>query len=143
MSQEENNNSRINEVIAKAFQEALNREHEYVTLEHILRVMLDEEEIKDALSEFQVDVEALKEEIDQWLRDQEDIRVEGITKPRKTATLERCFNQPNTSKPVSIISLSGITTERNLLFFVTRPALDFGFASNCQCTLMASSCRST
>lgn len=96
MSQEENNNSRINEVIARAFQEALNREHEYVTLEHILRVMLDEEEIRDALTEFEVNVEVLKEEIDQWLRDQEDIRVEGITKPRKTATLERCFNRAYT-----------------------------------------------
>jgi ATP-dependent Clp protease ATP-binding subunit ClpA len=95
MSQEENN-GRINEVIAKAFQEALNREHEYVTLEHILRVMLDEEEIKDALTELQVDVVALRDEIDQWLREQEDIRVEGITKPRKTATLERCFNRAYT-----------------------------------------------
>lgn len=96
MSQEENGNSRINEVIAKAFQEALNREHEYVTLEHILRVMLDEEEIKDALTEFQVDIGALKEDIDLWLREQEDIKVEGITKPRKTATLERCFNRAYT-----------------------------------------------
>ena len=43
MSQEENN-GRINEVIARAFQDALSREHEYVTLEHILRVMLEEEE---------------------------------------------------------------------------------------------------
>ncbi len=95
MSQEENN-GRINEVIAKAFQEALNREHEYVTLEHILRVMLDEEEIKDVLTELQVDVTALRDEIDNWLREQEDIRVEGITKPRKTATLERCFNRAYT-----------------------------------------------
>lgn len=96
MSQEENGNSRINEVIAKAFQEALNREHEYVTLEHILRAMLDEEEIKDALTEFQVDIGALKEDIDLWLREQEDIKVEGIIKPRKTATLERCFNRAYT-----------------------------------------------
>ena len=95
MSQEENN-GRINEVIARAFQEALNREHEYVTLEHILRVMLEDEDIKDLLSDLQVDVLTLREEIDQWLRDQDDIRVEGITKPRKTATLERCFNRAYT-----------------------------------------------
>ena len=56
------------EVIARAFQEALNREHEYVTLEHILRVMLDEEEIKDVLTELELDVALLKDEIDQWLR---------------------------------------------------------------------------
>ncbi len=96
MSQENENNGKINEVIARAFQEALNREHEYVTLEHILRVMLDEEEIKDVLTELQVNVSDLRDEIDNWLREQEDIRVEGITKPRKTATLERCFNRAYT-----------------------------------------------
>ena len=87
MSQENENNGKINEVIARAFQEALNREHEYVTLEHILRVMLDEEEVKDVLTELDLDVVLLRDEIDVWLRDQEDIRVEGITKPRKTATV--------------------------------------------------------
>jgi len=96
MSQENENNGKINEVISRAFQEALNREHEYVTLEHILRVMLDEEEIRDVLAELQVNVHDLKDEIDNWLREQEDIRVEGITKPRKTATLERCFNRAYT-----------------------------------------------
>jgi ATP-dependent Clp protease ATP-binding subunit ClpA len=96
MSQENENNGKINEVIARAFQEALNREHEYVTLEHILRVMLDDEEIRDVLTELQVNVPDLRDEIDNWLREQEDIRVEGITKPRKTATLERCFNRAYT-----------------------------------------------
>jgi ATP-dependent Clp protease ATP-binding subunit ClpA len=96
MSQENENNGKINEVIARAFQEALNREHEYVTLEHILRVMLDEEEIRDVLTELQVNVPDLRDEIDNWLREQEDIRVEGVTKPRKTATLERCFNRAYT-----------------------------------------------
>ena len=119
MSQEENN-SRINEVIARAFQEALSREHEYVTLEHILRVMLDEDEVRDILSELQMDVPALKEEIDLWLRDQEDIRVDGITKPRKTATLERCFNRAYTQaiftgrghmEPIDL--LISITSEKN------------------------------
>jgi ATP-dependent Clp protease ATP-binding subunit ClpA len=119
MSQEENN-SRINEVIARAFQEALSREHEYVTLEHILRVMLDEDEVRDILSELQLDVPALKEEIDLWLREQEDIRVDGITKPRKTATLERCFNRAYTQaiftgrghmEPIDL--LISITSEKN------------------------------
>jgi ATP-dependent Clp protease ATP-binding subunit ClpA len=119
MSQEENN-GRINEVIARAFQEALSREHEYVTLEHILRVMLDEEEVRDILSELQLDVPALKDEIDNWLREQEDIRVDGITKPRKTATLERCFNRAYTQaiftgrghmEPIDL--LISITSEKN------------------------------
>jgi len=96
MAQEQENNNRINEVIARAFQDALSREHEYVTLEHILRVMLEEEDIRDVLTELDVDVMSLVEEINDWLRIQEDIRVEGVTKPRKTATLERCFNRAYT-----------------------------------------------
>jgi ATP-dependent Clp protease ATP-binding subunit ClpA len=120
MSQENENNGKINEVIARAFQEALNREHEYVTLEHILRVMLDEDEIRDVLTELQVNVHDLKEEIDLWLREQEDIRVEGITKPRKTATLERCFNRAYTQaiftgrghmEPIDL--LISISSEKN------------------------------
>ena len=119
MSQEENN-GKINEVIARAFQEALNREHEYVTLEHILRVMLDEDEIKEVLVELQVDVSTLRDEIDNWLREQADLRVEGITKPRKTATLERCFNRAYTQaiftgrghmEPIDL--LISIATEKN------------------------------
>jgi len=117
---EQDNNSRINEVVARAFQEALNREHEYVTLEHILRVMLDEDDIADILSDLQVDVRSLKEEIDVWLREQEEIRVEGIAKPRKTATLERCFNRAYTQaiftgrghmEPLDL--LISITSEKN------------------------------
>jgi ATP-dependent Clp protease ATP-binding subunit ClpA len=129
MSQENENNGKINEVIARAFQEALNREHEYVTLEHILRVMLDEEDIRDVLTELQVNVHDLKDEIDNWLREQEDIRVEGITKPRKTATLERCFNRAYTQaiftgrghmEPLDL--LISISSEKNSYanFFLTK-----------------------
>ena len=117
---EQDNNSRINEVVARAFQEALNREHEYVTLEHILRVMIDEEDIADILTDLQVDVRSLREEIDLWLREQEEIRVEGVAKPRKTATLERCFNRAYTQalftgrghmEPLDL--LISITSEKN------------------------------
>jgi len=121
MSQEnENNNGRINEVIARAFQDALSREHEYVTLEHILRVMLDDDEVRDTLKELDVDVTELRDEIDAWLLEQDDIRVEGITKPRKTATLERCFNRAYTQaiftgrghmEPLDL--LISIATEKN------------------------------
>jgi ATP-dependent Clp protease ATP-binding subunit ClpA len=93
---EQENNARINDVIAKAFQEALNREHEYVTLEHILAVMLYEEDIRDILTDVGTDVSELNEQLNDYLRNQEDIRVEGVTKPRKTSTLERCFNRAYT-----------------------------------------------
>jgi len=89
-------NNRINEVIARAFQEAISREHEYVTLEHILQVMLDEDDIKDILSDLQANVMLLKDDVSDWLRQQEEIRVDGMTKPRKTASIERAFNRAYT-----------------------------------------------
>ena len=61
-------NNRINEVIARAFQEAISREHEYVTLEHILQVMLDEDDIKDILSDLQANVMLLKDDVSDWLK---------------------------------------------------------------------------
>jgi ATP-dependent Clp protease ATP-binding subunit ClpA len=96
MSEPTDSNNRINEVIARAFQEAISREHEYVTLEHILQVMLDEEDIKDILSDLHANTILLKDDVSDWLRDQEEIRVDGMTKPRKTAAMERCFNRAYT-----------------------------------------------
>ena len=82
--------------------------------------MLDEDDIADILSDLEVDVRSLKDEIDLWLREQEEIRVEGISKPRKTATLERCFNRAYTQaiftgrghmEPLDL--LISITSEKN------------------------------
>ena len=96
MSEQPDSNNRINEVIARAFQEAISREHEYVTLEHILQVMLDEDDIRDILSDLHANVMLLKDDVSDWLREQEEIRVDGMTKPRKTASIERAFNRAYT-----------------------------------------------
>jgi len=86
-------NQPINEILEKAFRMALNKEHEYVTLEHLTLVMLENKEIIDFLSTMGVHVEPIVEDINNFLASQDYLIVEGLTKPRKTQTLERAFNR--------------------------------------------------
>ena len=86
-------NQPINEILEKAFRLALNKEHEYVTLEHLTLVMLENKEIVDFLSTMGVHVEPIMEDINNFLYSQDYLIVEGLTKPRKTQTLERAFNR--------------------------------------------------
>jgi len=86
-------NQPINEILEKAFRMALNKEHEYVTLEHLTLVMLEHKEIIDFLSAMGVNAEPIVEDINSFLYSQDYLIVEGLTKPRKTQTLERAFNR--------------------------------------------------
>ena len=86
-------NQPINEILEKAFRMALNKEHEYVTLEHLTLVMLEHKEIIDFLSAMGVHAEPIVEDINNFLYSQDYLIVEGLTKPRKTQTLERAFNR--------------------------------------------------
>lgn len=86
-------NQPINEILEKAFRMALNKEHEYVTLEHLTLVMLENKDIVDFLSTMGVHVEPIVEDINNFLYSQDYLIVEGLTKPRKTQTLERAFNR--------------------------------------------------
>ena len=89
----ENENDRIGQVLGKAFELAHHYEHEYVTLEHILSVLLNEDEITELMTDIKIDHASVQDLLNQWLKDNEDIRVPGLEKPRKTATLERTFNR--------------------------------------------------
>lgn len=89
----ENENDRIGQVLGKAFELAHHYEHEYVTLEHILSVLLNEDEITELMADIKIDHASVQDLLNQWLKDNEDIRVPGLEKPRKTATLERTFNR--------------------------------------------------
>jgi len=86
-------NQPINEILEKAFRMALNKEHEYVTLEHLTLVMLENKDIADFLSTMGVHVEPVVEDINNFLAGQDYLIVQGLTKPRKTQTLERAFNR--------------------------------------------------
>lgn len=87
------NEDRINQIIQQAHDLAHNLEHEYVTLEHILSVLLEDEELTSMMEKMSIDHKIIKDQVNQWLADAHDIRVPGLERPRKTQTLERVFNR--------------------------------------------------
>ena len=92
MSSEDKNNN-INEILDRAFKLALNREHEYVTLEHIALVILEHPEIVDILHSMNIEWKVISEDISTFLDSQDYLIVAGLTRPRKTQSLERAFNR--------------------------------------------------
>lgn len=89
-------NSIINEILEKAFRLALNKEHEYVTLEHITLILIENKDIQDLFAAMSISHETIKEDILSFLNNQTYLVVAGLTKPRKTQTLERAFNRAMT-----------------------------------------------
>ncbi len=86
-------NSAINEILEKAFRFALHKEHEYVTLEHLTLVLLENKEIQDYFLTMGVNTQSILEDILVFLNGQDYLVVSGLTKPRKTQSLERAFNR--------------------------------------------------
>ena len=91
MAMEENHS--INEILEKAFRLALNSEHEYVTLEHLTLILLENKDIQEYLSSMGLNTVPIIEDIKNFLNSQDYLVVSGLTKPRKTQTLERAFNR--------------------------------------------------
>jgi ATP-dependent Clp protease ATP-binding subunit ClpA len=83
---------KIHEMISKAFNLASDNKHEYVTLEHLLFAILEDDTAKDLLSKLGGDPNALHAELMTFLAEQEKIQADSV-KPRKTTTLERSFNR--------------------------------------------------
>ena len=86
-------NQPINEILERAFRLALNSEHEYVTLEHLTMVLLEHKDIVDILSTVNINATPIIEDIKTFLDSQDYLVVSGLTKPRKTQSLERAFNR--------------------------------------------------
>lgn len=87
------NEDKISWVINRAYELANNLEHEYVTLEHILSVLLENDDVVQLMEKSQIDHKTMQDHVGQWLADASEMRVPGLVKPRKTATLERVFNR--------------------------------------------------
>jgi len=83
----------INEILDKAFKLALHNEHEYVTLEHLTSVLLEQEEIHQIFNSMSLDINLAIDQINEFLNGQTYLIVSGLTRPRKTQTLERAFNR--------------------------------------------------
>jgi len=87
------NDPRIEALVERLFALTKGYNHEYVTLEHLLAVLLEQEEVQDIFYDIDKDPNELKEAIIKYLEDVESVEIEEDATPQKTVMLERVFNR--------------------------------------------------
>ena len=86
---------RIEDLVGRAVDMATENKHEYVTLEHLLYSLLQEDEIIKLVTDIEVDVSQLNASVGNHIKeDKKDITLdqEHVT-PQKTQSLERVFHR--------------------------------------------------
>jgi ATP-dependent Clp protease ATP-binding subunit ClpA len=87
-------NPEIEVIIKNASDTARALNHEYVTLEHLLKSLVAYDPFGEFLDSYGVDVEGLKNDLDQYLSEQSFlVSNTESTEPKKTNALERVFNR--------------------------------------------------
>jgi ATP-dependent Clp protease ATP-binding subunit ClpA len=119
-------------VFDQAVKSAVNSQHEYVTLEHLLSAMLDDDDFKDVVEDFGANTEFMKSNLDNYIKNKlDEIKTtEDNFKPKKTATVERVLNrafaqilfQGRDQIEVSDVFISVLTEKRSYAYFVTQQA---------------------
>ena len=85
-------NDKIEQIVERVFQLTREYKHEYVQLEHLLAILLEQEEIEDILYDLGKEPAQLKEIILKYL-ESEVAALPEIKDPKKTQMLERVFNR--------------------------------------------------
>ncbi len=82
-------------VFDKAISDAKKLQHEYVTVEHLLYAMLCEENFEAAVKGYGSNVELIKTQLEDYLKNKlDDIKTDLVKyKPKKTSTVERVINR--------------------------------------------------
>ena len=87
-------NPEIDVIIESATNKAAQKNHEYVTLEHLLLAMVTHEPFANIIGNFGCDVDSMSKEIEQYLDKQTYLVNKGYDiVPKKTHSLERVFNR--------------------------------------------------
>lgn len=112
----------LTSVFNKAYKDAQKLQHEYVTLEHFLYSMLCSEELSSTLYQNNVDVNQIKNELEEFLKNElQDLNVNEINfKPKKTGKIQDVMNRTltqvifsgRTVATVTDVLVSGILTEK-------------------------------
>lgn len=89
--------STLEQIVENAVRVAENNSHEYVTLEHLMLVMIQEPEIQQICDEISADWRQAETDLDNYLS---DYRINGLQgengydgKPRRTTTIERVMQR--------------------------------------------------
>ena len=87
-------NKDLEQIFENAVQVASLNNHEYVTLEHFLFSMLNNESFTEILKAFGTDVKVLKEDVENFIsNDLTEIVNNDVVKPKKTVTVDRMLNR--------------------------------------------------
>jgi ATP-dependent Clp protease ATP-binding subunit ClpA len=87
-------NKDLEQIFENAVHVASLNSHEYVTLEHFLYSMLNNNSFVELLTTFGTDVKILKDDIENFItNDLKDIVNADISKPKKTVTVDRMLNR--------------------------------------------------
>ena len=86
-------NPEIEQILSQAQRLARIKKHEYVTLEHLMLVLVRHTSFTTILEKFGVNVDNLDRDLDDYLDSQVHLLSEKSTEPRKTNALERVFNR--------------------------------------------------
>lgn len=87
-------NPEIDSIIELATQIAQAKNHEYVTLEHLLLSMVSKGPFNALITNFGCETEQFQQDLDEYLDEQQILIGKGIdVEPKKTNSLERVFNR--------------------------------------------------
>ena len=88
------NDPKIEALVERLFALTRGYKHEYVTLEHLLAVLLETTEVEDILYDIEKDPKFIRDNLIHYLENEVDsLLVEEDFQPKKTAMLERVFNR--------------------------------------------------
>jgi ATP-dependent Clp protease ATP-binding subunit ClpA len=126
-------NSEIEEIILKAGEAARHLQHEYVTLEHLAMAIFQYSPFKDILRKSNFDVDGLVTDLDQYLKNRDELVSKEPVSPRKTQALERVFNRAltqvlfhghNRIKIVDLLLSISLETNSYAAYFMLKYRLD-------------------
>ena len=87
-------NDKIEQIVERVYALTRDYKHEYVTLEHLLFVLLDTEEIQDIMADSEQDHRIIQGALSNYLETEVDsLPDDGDFQPKKTVMLERVFNR--------------------------------------------------
>jgi ATP-dependent Clp protease ATP-binding subunit ClpA len=87
-------NDDLEQVFENAINVAMVNHHEYITIEHILYSMLNNQPFAELLTSFGTDVQVLKDDIENYITEQlTDIVNMDIDEPKKTNSVDRMLNR--------------------------------------------------
>lgn len=84
----------LEKIFENAIQLAVENKHEYLTLEHFLFSLLNDETFSELLSTFGANIESLKSDVEHYINvDLKDIINDSTEKPKKTTSVDRVLNR--------------------------------------------------